>query len=126
VRQELRAAGLQDWSVSAPPDGADGSSTCANTAIVDAKSHEVLLRALGGADASNLPFMKLAQRLRNLSGCYSVDELAQRVRTTARDLGLSEASRQFQLTIVPTADSCSVVHETVGGTIFLTIRGPNS
>jgi hypothetical protein len=126
VRQELQAAGLQEWSVSAPPDGADGSSTCANTAIVDAKSHEVLLRALGGPEASDLPFMRLAQRLRNLSGCYSVGELTQRVRATARDLGLSEAAHEYQLTTVPTAGSCSIVHETVGGTIFLTIRGPNS
>jgi hypothetical protein len=126
VRHELQVAGLQEWSVSAPPDGADGTSTCADTAIVDAKSHEVLLRALGGPEALDLPFMKLAQRLRNLSGCYSLDELAQRVRATARDLGLSEAAREYQLTTVPTAGSCAMVHETVGGTIFLTIRGPNS
>ena len=126
TRQLLHAAGLQHWSVVAPPEGADGSSTCADTAIVNAKSQEVMLRALHGPEPTERPYMQLAQRLRNLSGCHSAAELAQRVRSVAQDLGLSAAAHEYQLTTVATKSDCSVVHETVGGTIFLTVRGPNN
>jgi hypothetical protein len=126
VRTELEAAGLTDWSVSAPPGGADGTTTCADTAIVDAGSRTVLLRALGGPSQPDLPFMRLAQRLRQLSGCDSVDALARQVRAAASELGLSEAAKDYELTTVAGPGHCAVVHETVGGTIFLTIRGPNS
>lgn len=126
VRQELQAAGLSDWTVSPPSNSADGAANCANIAIVKAKSQTVLLRALGGPTPSDLPFMKLAHRLRQLSGCESADALARQVQAAATDAGLSEAAHQYQLTTVRNADKCAVVHETVGGTIFLTVRGPRS
>lgn len=124
VRQELDAAGLSDWSVSPPQDDANGTTLCANTAIVDAKSQAVLLRALDGPTPPDLPFMRLAQRLRQLSGCESVHALARQVQAAATDVGLSEAAHQFELTTVTNSERCAVVHETVGGTIFLTVRGP--
>lgn len=126
VRGQLDAAGLSDWSVQPPPQGGDGNATCANTAIVDAKSHSVLLRALTGPadEDASLPYMKLAEKLRGISGCLTASELGNRVQAAANSVGLSAAAHQYQLTEVTNSSSCAIVHETVGGTIFLTVRGP--
>jgi hypothetical protein len=123
VHERLDAAGLGDWSVSPPPNGADGASTCAHTAIVEAQMHSVLLRALDGPTPTDLPFMRLAQQLRQLSGCDSAGDLAKRVRAAAAQVGMSEAADGYQLTTVAGSHACATVHETVGGTIMLTVRG---
>ena len=124
VRQRLGDSGLSDWTVVAPPTTDAGSSKCVDTSIVDATSRSVLLRALNGVDSAGQPFMKLAARLRAFSGCVSLDEQAKRVKVAAEALGLTEAAHEFQLTTVAASTKCATVHETVGGTIFLTVRGP--
>ena len=124
VHAQLDAGGLSDWSVQPPPEGGDGSTTCADTAIVDAKSRTVLLRALSGPQDGSAPYLRLADKLRGISGCLTAGELADRVRSAAQGLGLSEAAHDYELTQVAGPGSCAVVHETVGGTTFLTVRGP--
>jgi hypothetical protein len=125
VRQEVDAAGLSGWTVQGD-EGADGTTTCADTTIVNAKAHTVLLRAMGAPQDPSASYEKLAAKLRQLSGCRSAHALTRQVRAAAEDLGLSEAAHEFILTEVAADGPCAVVHETVGGTIFLTVRGPLS
>jgi hypothetical protein len=47
------------------------------------------------------------------------------VRAAASSLGLSESAHGFDLnTVTDNSVRCASIYETVGGTIFLTVRGP--
>jgi hypothetical protein len=47
------------------------------------------------------------------------------VRAAASSLGLSESARTYELnTTTDKSLRCASIYETVGGTIFLTVRGP--
>lgn len=101
------------------------SAQCVDTAILDPVARTVSLRALSGPIAAHIPQEKLAAKLRSFTGCTSVDVSAQRVRAVATQLGLSETAHDYQLTeVIQASASCTTIHETVGGTIFITLRGP--
>ena len=72
-------------------------------------------------------FEKLAAKLRPLTqSCESLPAALTSVRADASDLGLSESARTYDLNAV--TDNfvrCASIYETVGGTIFLTVRGPS-
>jgi len=125
----LARYGMQDWTVvPAPPDDLSGSSKerCVGTSILDPAERTVSLRALGGAMPADTQYSKLAARLRSLStGCMSLDAMTQRVGSILDDLDISEAGNEVQLTeIREHGEPCATVTETVGGSIFLVVRGP--
>jgi hypothetical protein len=121
----LSGLGLSGWSVTGPTENADGQTLCANRAIVDAATRTVVLRALGRIPNPDLAYMKLAVRLRAIAQtCQPLPETVKQVQAAAADLGLSEATREYQLTEISEPSQCTAIHETVGGTIFLTLRGP--
>ena len=71
---------------------------------------------------------RLADRLRPIAhDCAPLGATAQRVRSAAGELGLSEDAHQYELNQVSDASAqCTTIYENVGGTIFLILRGPSS
>jgi hypothetical protein len=103
------------------------SSRCVATAILDPVARTVSLRALSGPPNTRAAFEKLAAKLSAFTGCVPLNVAAQQVRAAATQLGLSEAKREYQVTEVAQASAtCTTIHETVGGAIFITLRGPVS
>jgi hypothetical protein len=127
----LARFGMQDWTVNpAPPADLSGSSgsqePCVYTVILDPATRTVTLRALGGALPADAPYSKLAARLRSLSTeCMPLDAMTERVGAILDELGISEARHEVERTEIPEHDApCTTVTETVGGSIFLVLRGP--
>jgi hypothetical protein len=128
--QVLSRLGMADWTVR-PAPATDFSSSaktatpkgCVHASILNPTTRTVILRA-GGPVSPNTPYEKLAAKLRSIHGCMSLDAMAQQVQSAARELGLTQAANEYELTKVPEeAGSCTTVHENVGGTIFLILRG---
>ena len=123
----LARFGMQDWTVEpAPPADLSGSSKerCVDTTILDPAARTVSLRALGGAMPADAPYSKLAARLRSLSTeCMPLDAMTERVGSILDELGVPR--NEVQLTEIREPDAaCTTVTETVGGAIFLVLRGP--
>jgi hypothetical protein len=123
----LARFGMQDWTVEpAPPADLSGSSKerCVDTTILDPAARTVSLRALGGAMPADAPYSKLAARLRSLSTeCMPLDAMTERVGSILDELGIPRS--EVQLTEIRELDAaCTTVTETVGGAIFLVLRGP--
>lgn len=112
--------------VSAAPGVEPGSEQCVNVSIVDPAAQTVTLQYSGVTGSANAPFLQLAAKLRSIaSRCQPLGPAAGQVRAAASELGLSVAAHDYELTTVPQPTAaCTVIHETVGGTIFLTLRGP--
>jgi hypothetical protein len=126
TEQTLARLGMTDWTVRpAPPTD---TSPCVDTGILDAATPTVMLRALGGSPSPDTPFERLAVKLRSIAqGCASLDATAQKVRSAASDLGLSEDAHQYELTKVRDDSArCTTINENVGGAILLVLRGPAS
>jgi hypothetical protein len=99
-----------------------------NMDVVDPTSQTVTLIATGvPAGLSETAFEKLATKLRPLTkNCESLPSAVTSVRAAANGLGLSESARAYDLNAVTdNALRCASIYETVGGTIFLTVRGPS-
>jgi hypothetical protein len=124
TEKALTRLGMQNWTVQPPP--ADDDSPCVDTGILDGTTFTVALRALGGEHDAQMPFEKLAVRLRSIAkGCESLDATARQVRSAAAELGLSEGAREYELTEVRDDSArCTTIYEDVGGAIFLILRGP--
>ena len=106
-----------------------GMKTCFSGDIVDPAAKSVTLLPTGVP--SNLPatrFEKLAAKLRPLThSCESLTAAVSSVRAAASSLGLSESARGYDLyTVTDNSLRCAAIYETVGGTIFLTVRGPRA
>jgi hypothetical protein len=109
-------------SKSAPTETSDGSA-CWNI--------DVVIRARRPSPSSQHPIRtgrptNLADRLRPLTrSCESLPNAVADARAAAQALGLSESTRTYELNAVTdNSMRCASVYETVGGTIFLTVRGP--
>ena len=134
TEQILARFDMADWTVlpapasDFPPTGSSAGAPerCVDAAILEPETRTVTLRALGGPATQDLPFMKLAAKLRSISQeCMPLEAAAQKVRSAAGELGLSEAAHEFELTEVPDPQAgCTTINENVGGTIFLILRGP--
>jgi hypothetical protein len=146
AKAELVKFGFTGWTViakdagsggSAPPTGTGsgkkaptartGGSTCWNIGVVDPSTLSVTLMPTGVP--SGLPkthFEKLAARLRPLTqGCESLPSAVESVRAAANSLGLEESDRTYDLNAVTdNSMRCASIYETVGGTTFVTVRGP--
>jgi hypothetical protein len=86
----------------------------------------VTLIPVGVATRPKTPFEKLADKLRPLTrSCRSLPAAVAAVRVAASSLGLSESARTYELNAVRDSSlRCASIYETVGGTIFVTVRGP--
>jgi hypothetical protein len=76
---------------------------------------------------SETTHQKLAEKLQPLTqSCESLPSAVASVRAAASGLGLSESARGYDLnTVTDNSVRCASIYETVGGTIFLTLRGPS-
>jgi hypothetical protein len=104
------------------------SITCVAGDLVDPAQQTVTLIPTSVATGPQTTFQKLADKLRPLTrSCESLQAAVTSVRAAASSLGLSESAKTYQLNAV-TDDSlrCASIYETVGGTIFVTIRGSRS
>ncbi|HEY7281722.1 MAG TPA: hypothetical protein VID47_09020 [Actinomycetota bacterium] len=124
TKQQLARLGMTGWTVLAPP--ASDAGTCVDTGILDASNSTVALRALSGPVPPGSVMERLAAELRPVArDCEPLGATAQRVRSAAGKLGLSEDAHQYELNEVPDASAtCTTISENVGGTIFLILRGP--
>lgn len=110
----------------APTVSAAGARTCVAGDIVDPATQSVTLIPTAVATGPTTTFETLADRLRPLTrSCMSLPAAVTSVRAAATSLGLSESARTYELNAV-TDNSlrCASIYETVGGTTFLTVRGP--
>jgi hypothetical protein len=121
----LQRLGMTGWTVQ-PPPSADNPGSCVDSGILDPSTQTVQLRAFNDAPPPDATFTKLAVKLRAIvSQCQDADAAVREVRAAANDLGLSESSNQYELTVVPdNGASCTRIYEDVGGTIFVIVRGP--
>jgi hypothetical protein len=119
---KLAEFGFRGWSVSVR----SGAGTCVASDIVDAADQSVTLIPVSVQAGPEPTYQKLADRLRPITQkCESLSAAEASVQAAASSVGLSASDYQLGAT----ADStlrCASIFETVGGTIFLTIRGPSS
>jgi hypothetical protein len=125
---KLAQFGFTGWKVDVRKSGSAPGRSCVDLNLVDPGSQTVTLMPTG--IPSGLPattFEKLAARLRPVTRkCTSLPAALASVRAVARHLGLQENARGYDLNA--TTDNsmpCASIYETVGGTIFLTVRGPS-
>jgi len=112
---KLAQFGFTGWTVTARNQG-----SCTNSDVVDPASQTVTLISTGAATGPETAFQRLADRLRPLTReCQSLRAAVASVRDAAKGL-------VYDLNTV-TDDSlrCAAIYETVGGTTFLTVRGPS-
>ena len=112
----------------APKASTTGTMMCVAGDIVDPTTQSVtLIPTSVGTGPPETMFEALAGKLRPLTkSCVSLPAAIASVRGAAAGLGLSESARTYELNAV-TDNSlhCTSIYETVGGTIFLTLRGPS-
>jgi hypothetical protein len=127
TQSKLARFGFAGWTVSVrSPDSTSNAKTCVTSDIVDPATQSVTLIPTAVATGPDGTFEKLADKLRPLTQtCQSLQAAAAAVRSAASDLGLSESARTYELnTVTDGSLRCASIYETVGGTIFLTVRGP--
>jgi hypothetical protein len=121
-----------DAATTSPPNAAPviknapGSRTCVAADVVDPANQTVTLIPMGVATGPETTFEKLADKLRPVTqSCESLTAAVAAVHAAASSLGLSESARTYELNAVKDGSlRCTSVYETVGGTIFVTVRGP--
>jgi hypothetical protein len=115
TRAKLAEFGFTGWTVSVRNQG-----SCTNTAYVDPASQAVTLISGDVTTGRETPFRKLADRLRPITReCQSLPAAVASVRNAAQGL-------TYNLNAVQDNSlRCAAIYETVGGTIFLTVRGPS-
>lgn len=108
----------------APTVKSDGS-ICWNVEIVDPSTQTVTLIAAANQKVGTPA--ALADKLQPVTQtCESLPDAVASVRAAAESLGLQESARTYDLNAVTdNSMRCSSIYETVGGTIFLTVRGPS-
>jgi hypothetical protein len=112
----------------APSESTSGTQTCVGGALVDPTTESVTLGSGPVATGSKTVFEKLAVKLQPVTkSCESLPAAVSSVRASASSLGLSESARGYDLnTVTDNSMRCASIYETVGGTIFITVRGPRS
>jgi hypothetical protein len=123
AKAKLAQFGFAGWTVSVR----SGAGPCLAADVVDpAKKAVTLIPTSAPSGSPQTAFAKLAAKLRPLTkSCRSLPAAVTAVRAAADGLGLSESAKTYELDAVKD-DSlrCASIRETVGGTIFLTVRGP--
>lgn len=126
ARARLAQFGFTGWTVSVRGTGSTGTKTCVGGALVDPATESVTLGSGPVETGPRTAFEKLAAKLRPVTrSCEKLPAAVASVRAAASTLGLSESARGYDLnTVTDNSLRCSSIYETVGGTIFLTVRGP--
>ena len=122
---KLRQFGFAGWTVALR--NASGSRLCTSSEIIEPGTQTVTLIPVETPTTPETTYQKLADRLRPVAQkCESLPNAVSSVRAAASDLGLSEAARTYRLnTVTDNSLRCASIYETVGGTIFVTVRGPS-
>lgn len=115
----------------APAESTTGTRMCVGGDIVDPTTESVTLSSGPVPTGPKPVFEKLAAELQPVTQrCESLPAAVASVRASASSLGLSqappEAVQTYDLnTVTDNSMRCASIYETVGGTIFLTVRGPH-
>ena len=119
---KLAQFGFTGWTVTVRNEG-----SCTTGDVVDPASQTVTLIATQAPMGHETTFRKLADKLQPVTkNCVSLPAAVASVRAAARDLGLSESARTYELdAVTDNSLHCASIYETVGGTIFLNVRGPS-
>jgi hypothetical protein len=121
---KLARFGFHGWTVAVR----SGTGACVAADVVDPGSRTVtLIPTSRPTGAEETLFLKLARRLRPITqSCQRLPAAVAAANEAATNLGLSAAAKTYALNAVRD-DSlrCATVYEQVGGTIFLTVRGPS-
>jgi hypothetical protein len=128
AKARLAELGFTGWTVGVrDPQSANTAGACTSMDVVDPAARTVTLIAAAGLSAGGTS-LELAHKLRPITqSCESLPAAVASVRTAASTLGLSESARGYDLnTATDNSMRCASIYETVGGTIFLTVRGPKS
>jgi len=130
AKSKLAQFGFTGWTVGVRSSGpiTSGARTCVNVDVVDPTTQSLTLLAVGvPAGLPETTSQRLAGRLRPVArSCESLPDAVASVRAAAGDLGLSESARGYDLnTVTDNSMRCASIYETVGGTIFLAVRGPS-
>lgn len=128
ARARLAEFGFTGWTVAMRSAATSGPRMCVVADLVDPTTQSLtLMPAAVPAGLPETTFEKLAAKLRPLTQrCEALPAAVASVRAAAAELGLSESGRGYDLN--PVTDNslrCASIYETVGGTIFLTVRGPS-
>jgi hypothetical protein len=122
ARARLARFGFTGWTVSLRDGSATG--TCVTADIVDPGTQTVMLIPTGPPLAPATTQQKLAARLRRLTqACESLPAAVAAVRSAASSVGLFSADYQLNA-VTDNSMRCASIYETVGGTTFITVRGP--
>jgi hypothetical protein len=123
AKTKLSEFGFRDWTVAVR----SGSGSCVAADVVDPSSQTVTLIPTGAQTGSEAAlFRKLADKLRPIAhGCERLPAAVAAANAAATSLGLSASAKTYELnSVVDDSLRCASIYETVGGTIFLTVRGP--
>jgi hypothetical protein len=127
TQARLAQFGFTGWTVAVRNSGSSaGTKACVGGALVDPTTESVTLSSSPAPTGTTTVFEKLAPKLQPVTqSCESLPAAVASVRATASSLGLSESPRGYDLnTVTDNSMRCASIYETVGGTIFLTVRGP--
>jgi hypothetical protein len=115
AKSKLAEFGFTGWTVSVRNQG-----SCTNSDYVDPATESITLISSDVKTAQDTAIQKLADRLRPVTReCQSLSAAVASVRNAAQGL-------PYNLNAVEDNSlHCSAIFETVGGTIFLTVRGPS-
>jgi hypothetical protein len=121
TQAKLARLGLAGWTVTVRDQG-----PCTNAEVVDPASKTVTLIPIGTVAGPATTPQKLAAKLRPIAnGCATLPAAVASVRAAASSVGLSQSARTYELqTVTDNSLRCASVYETMGGTIFITVRGP--
>jgi hypothetical protein len=132
ARRIVDRLGLKGWTIAVGKSFTDvsdavpdGRTTCALGGF-DPRTKTVAIHA-NRPSSSKVPDQLAAKIRADSDACWNVSTAAKHVRADAAAIGLSNANGaneyQIRKVIDPSFD-CTVVNENVGGTIFITLRGP--
>ncbi len=142
TQRKLTQFGFTGWTITVRNPGSGGSappapagtrkaptvesdgSTCWQLDVVDPSTQSVTL--IAASDQNGGTQTKLADKLRPITqSCESLPAAVASVRAAAGDLGsLGVGPRLRPQPVTDNSMRCASIYETVGGTIFLTVRGP--
>lgn len=127
TQAKLRELGFEGWTVSPPAKPANGTTECVVQSVVDFEHHNVSLAGSFGPNPPQSIPVQLAKKLQGISAvCQSLADATKSVEQAAASLGLSQTNSTYELSAVKEDIACTRIYESVGGTIFLVLRGPNS
>ena len=150
VEGELQRLGFEGWTVTPASTGSSGghlgraphtsaaeakpapgvepsTTSCFENTIVDPERHEVELLPPVGPPSPGFVPVRLAAELRTIAtSCEALPAATAAVEQAAANLGLSQSDSTYDLTTVQEDVPCTRIYESVGGTIFLVLRGPSS